>query len=55
MQAAGYTNFGTYFISGTQHTWLGGGSLYTQTTGNVRLIDWVTNVIDGTSAANVGP
>lgn len=55
MQADGYSNFGTYFISGTQHTWLGGASVYTQTTGGVKLIDWVSNLIDGTSAANVGP
>ena len=55
MQAAGYTNFGTNFIPGTQHTWLGGASLYTQTTGNVKLIDWVTNIVNGTGAAHVGP
>jgi hypothetical protein len=57
MQAAGFTNFGTYFISNpaTQHTWLGGASLYTQTTGNVKLIDWVTHIVDGTGATNVGP
>jgi len=46
---------GTYFISGTQHTWLAGGSIYTQTTGGVRMIDWITDIIEGTAAAHVGP
>jgi hypothetical protein len=46
---------GTYFISGTQHTWLAGGSIYTHTTGGVRMIDWITDIIEGTAAAHVGP
>jgi len=47
--------FGTYYIQGTQHTWLGGASLYTQTTGGVALIDWVAGIVNGTGAPNVGP
>jgi hypothetical protein len=46
---------GTYFITGTQHTWLAGGAIYTHTTGGVRMIDWITDIIEGTAAAHVGP
>jgi hypothetical protein len=48
-------NLGTYFIDDTQHTWLAGGSIYTHTTGGVRMIDWITDIIEGTAAAHVGP
>lgn len=47
--------FGTFYITGTEHTWLGGGSLYTQTTGGVALIDWVANIVNGVGAPHVGP
>jgi hypothetical protein len=54
VQDAG-ANLGTYFVPGSQHTWLGGNALYTQTTGGVRMIDWVTDIIEGRAAAHVGP
>jgi hypothetical protein len=54
VQDAG-ANLGTYFVTGSQHTWLGGASLYTQTTGGVRMIDWVTDIIEGRAAEHVGP
>jgi hypothetical protein len=48
-------SLGTYYIPGSQHTWLGGGAIYTQNTGGVPLIDWITDIIEGTGAAHVGP
>jgi hypothetical protein len=51
----GSPGFGTYFITGTQHTWLGGDSLYTQSTGGVPLIDWVRDIAEGTAATHIGP
>jgi len=47
--------FVTYFSTGTQHTWLGGSSLYSQTVGGTSMIDWVTGIVNGTGASNVGP
>jgi hypothetical protein len=47
--------YGTYYINGSQHTWLGGASLYNQSTGGVALIDWVTKIVNGTSVSQVGP
>ena len=46
---------GTYFIDDSQHTWLGINSLYTHSTGRVRMIDWLTDIIEGRAAAHVGP
>jgi hypothetical protein len=48
-------NLGTYFIRGTQHTWLAGGAIYTHMIGGTRMIDWIKNIIEGTGAAHVGP
>ena len=52
-----FPNYGTYFPKATQHTWLSGASLYTATTGaeNVKMIDWVTGIIEGKPATHVGP
>lgn len=47
--------WGTFFLSGEQHTWIGGDSYYNATSGaNVKLVDWVSDLIDGT-VANVEP
>jgi hypothetical protein len=48
-------NFGTYYPSGTQHTWLGDNSLYTETMGGTTLVDWFTKIVDDTSVSQVGP
>jgi hypothetical protein len=49
-------NFGTFFIPGAKHTWLKDPTLYTQEVGGVKLIDWVTNIIEGTGPIeHVGP
>jgi hypothetical protein len=48
-------NFGTYYPNSSQHTWLGGASLYTQTTGGVAMIDWVTKIVNNVSTSHVGP
>jgi hypothetical protein len=50
-----YPTFSTYYPASTQHTWLGGASLYTQTTANVKMIDWVTSIIMGKPPGHVGP
>jgi hypothetical protein len=49
-----YPNFSTYFPASTQHTWLTGASVFTQTTDNVKMIDWVTSIIAGKAPGNVG-
>ena len=46
---------GTYFIEGSQHTWLAGGAFYTQTVGGVKMVDWFRDIVEGTAAAHVGP
>jgi hypothetical protein len=48
-------NFGTYYPNSSQHTWLGGASLYSQTTGGVAMIDWVTKIVNNVSTSHVGP
>jgi hypothetical protein len=48
-------NFGTYYISSTQHTWIGGPSFYSTTVGGTRMVDWFKNIVEGTSATHVGP
>lgn len=45
----------TYFLPGTTHTYLGGGSYSTTTVGNTKLIDWVADVVNGGPMAHVGP
>jgi hypothetical protein len=54
---ASFPNYGTYFPKATQHTWLGGASFYTATTGtdNVKMVDWVTGIIEGKPTTHVGP
>ena len=50
------TNWGSFFISSTQHTWLGSNSFYrTTTTDGVAMADWVTGLITTHTSANVGP
>jgi hypothetical protein len=52
---AAYPNYGTYYPDSSQHTWLEGASMYTETQSGTALIDWITNIINGTSATAVGP
>jgi len=47
-------NFSTFFPAGTQHTWLYDGSFYTGAVGNVKIVDWAADIIDGKTAAHVG-
>jgi hypothetical protein len=48
-------NFGTFYPTSTQHTWLYGDSFYTATAGmNVKLVDWVTDIIAGKPGVHVG-
>ena len=46
--------WGTFYLSGSQHTWLGGDSYESATSGGVKLIDWVGDLLAGTTA-NVAP
>jgi hypothetical protein len=48
-------NFGTYYIEGTQHTWIETDSFYTEKVGTESMVDWATNIVNGTSADQVGP
>jgi hypothetical protein len=49
-------NFGTYFPSSMQHTWIGGAALYTETAGDnqQRMVDWFKDILTGKAAAQVG-
>ncbi len=40
-------NWGTYFIPGDDHTWIGHWAFYTTEVDGVRLVDWVADLIDG--------
>ncbi len=46
--------WGSFFLSGEQHTWIGGDSYYSASTKGVRLLDWITDLIGGTTS-NVAP
>jgi hypothetical protein len=50
-----FANFSTYIPDSTQHTWLGGASLFTASAGGVRLVDWVATIIRGESPGHAGP
>jgi hypothetical protein len=64
-QSAG--RFGTYYADGTSHTFLlqdssgivSGvgllGGLYDTTSGGVKLVDWINDLLNHTQAAHVGP
>jgi Pectinacetylesterase len=43
--------FGTYFIQGQQHTWIGGGSFYNTTVAGVPLTSWVADLVAGEVSA----
>jgi hypothetical protein len=48
-------NFGTYFPNSTQHTWLlDDNTLYNETEGGTKLIDWITAIVNGTGVSQVG-
>jgi hypothetical protein len=47
-------NWGSYYASGSQHTFLGGIDFYERTVDGVALVDWVRDMIDGT-VAHVAP
>jgi hypothetical protein len=53
-QLSAFPKFYTYFPNGTQHTWLGGPTLYSEAEGGTALIDWVTAIINDQPTQNVG-
>jgi hypothetical protein len=51
-----HKNFSTYYIESTNHTWLGTDSTFYDTTvGGVRLVDWVTTLVNMKVPAHVSP
>ena len=48
-------NMTTYFIPGTQHTWIGRANWGTTTVGDTLLVDWVRDLAEGPTPAAVGP
>jgi hypothetical protein len=46
---------GTYYVEGTQHTWLRGDTFFTHEVGGVLMVDWFRDIVEGTAAAHVGP
>jgi hypothetical protein len=53
-QMAPYPKFLMYYPASTQHTWIGGATLYTEAEGGTKLIDWVTAIVNNAPAQNVG-
>jgi hypothetical protein len=49
-----YAGFSTFYPSSTQHTWLGGDSMYTAMAGSVSMVSWVQGIIDGKPAVHAG-
>lgn len=47
--------WGTYFVTGTQHTYLAGSTFDSTTVMNVPLTAWVGNLVDGGTSSNIGP
>jgi hypothetical protein len=46
--------WGTFYLSGEQHTWIGGGSYFATRATACKLVDWVADLLDG-AVANVEP
>lgn len=49
-----YPSFGTWYPTGTTHTWLSGDTLYDAKIGDKRLIDWVADIAEGRGTSHVG-
>ncbi|MFT3769312.1 MAG: pectin acetylesterase-family hydrolase [Minicystis sp.] len=47
--------WGTYFVSSTTHTYLGGNGYYNTTVMNVKLTSWLADLVNGGPIADVGP
>ncbi|UQA58690.1 pectinacetylesterase family protein [Polyangium aurulentum] len=47
--------WGTYFISSTTHTWLGGNGFYSTNVGGKPLTGWVSDLVNDGPASHVGP
>jgi hypothetical protein len=54
-QLQGVSNFGTYYIDSSTHTWIGSDRFYSTTAGGVRLVDWFADIVAGNPPAHVGP
>jgi hypothetical protein len=48
-------NFGTYYLPGTTHTWIGSDRFYTASVGDASLRDWFADVVQDRGAGVVGP
>ncbi len=48
-------NMTTYFIEGTQHTWIGRAGWETTSVGESLLVDWVSALVEGPTPEAVGP
>ena len=46
--------WGSFFLSGEQHTWIGGDSFYTASSKGTALLAWISELIDG-NTSNVEP
>jgi hypothetical protein len=50
-----YPSWSSYFVNSTSHTYLGGATYYTTTVMNVKLSDWVGNIVSNGPGSHVGP
>jgi hypothetical protein len=53
-RAKGYPNFGTFFPSSSEHTWLASDSLYSASAGDLKLVDWIRGILQGKTAVHAG-
>jgi hypothetical protein len=47
--------WGTYYVSGSSHTFLGGGAYTSTTVEDMPLTEWVGTIVDGGASVHVGP
>jgi hypothetical protein len=47
--------FGTFYMPGTQHTWLEDDRLYGAAVGTQTLADWLGGIVNGGAPSKVGP
>jgi hypothetical protein len=49
-----YPSFGTYYPTGTNHTWLQGDSFYSTTVDGVSMVSWVSDIVNDKGTKHVG-
>jgi hypothetical protein len=50
-----FSNFGTYFPTGTTHTWLSSARFYEHAIGDTTMVEWVSDIVNDVGTTHVGP